>query len=61
VDGKTVDSSKVTMAVVMMPEHANWHGNVHGGEIMKLMDNVAGVVATRHARSNVITAWGDEL
>lgn len=53
--------SKVTMATLMLPQHANPAGNVHGGEIMKLMDNAAGAVALRHARSNVVTARVDEM
>lgn len=47
--------SEVIMAEVMQPTHANPAGNVHGGEIMKLMDNAAGAVAFRHARSNSVT------
>lgn len=58
---KTVMESKVTMANVMFPQHANPAGNVLGGEIMKLMDNAAGAVALRHARSNVVTARVDEM
>ncbi|VBB07799.1 Hypothetical protein LUCI_3064 [Lucifera butyrica] len=58
---KTVQHSKVTMSTVMLPQHANPAGNVHGGEIMKLMDDAAGVVARRHARTNVVTACVDEL
>nr|WP_245867643.1 acyl-CoA thioesterase [Sporomusa silvacetica] len=49
------------MSVVMQPDQANPAGNVHGGEIMKLMDNAAFVVAQRHARTNVVTARVDEL
>ncbi|WIV12440.1 acyl-CoA thioesterase [Proteiniborus sp. MB09-C3] len=45
----------------MQPNQANIAGNVHGGEIMKLMDNVAGIVAAKHARSNVVTARVDKL
>lgn len=45
----------------MQPDQANLAGNVHGGEIMKLMDNAAGIVAFRHARTNVVTARVDEL
>lgn len=58
---KTRDQSSVTLSNIMMPEHANPSGNVHGGEIMKLMDNAAGVVAIRHARTNVVTARVDSL
>ncbi|MDQ7097137.1 acyl-CoA thioesterase [Desulfosporosinus sp. PR] len=59
--GKSVDHSQVIMSNVMLPQHANPAGNVHGGEIMKLMDSAAGVVARRHARTNVVTARVDRL
>jgi uncharacterized protein (TIGR00369 family) len=58
---KRVEDSRLAMAVLMLPEHANPAGNVHGGEIMKLMDNTAGVVAQRHARTQVVTLRVDEL
>ena len=44
-----------------MPNHANSEGNVHGGEIIKLMDNAAYVVARKHSRKNVVTGRVDEL
>lgn len=58
---KTVADSALEMSNVMQPNQANPAGNVHGGEIMKMMDNAAAVVAQRHARSNVVTARVDEL
>lgn len=58
---KTVAQSKVTIGNLMQPEHANQSGNVHGGEIMKMMDHAAGIVAARHARMNVVTARVDNL
>lgn len=58
---KTVEQSKVIVGSLMQPEHANIAGNVHGGEIMKLMDNAGGIVAARHSRSNVVTARVDSL
>jgi len=45
----------------MEPIHTNIAGNVHGGEIMKLMDNAAGIVAVRHSGRNVVTARVDKL
>ena len=45
----------------MMPSQANPNGNVHGGEIMKMMDSTAYAAARRYARSNVVTARVDEL
>ncbi len=52
---------KIVISEVMMPSHANPNGNVHGGEIMKMMDSAAYAVARRYARSNVVTARVDEL
>lgn len=49
------------MAQVMVPQDVNPAGNVHGGVIMKLIDTTAGVVASRHARSNAVTASIDRL
>jgi acyl-CoA hydrolase len=60
-ENKTVANSALEMSTVMQPNQANPAGNVHGGEIMKMMDNAAGVVALRHARSNAVTARVDEL
>ncbi len=59
--GKTVTETTVIMAQLMTPEDANLAGNVHGGVIMKLIDNAAGTVAVRQARSNVVTASIDRL
>jgi acyl-CoA hydrolase len=38
--GKPVSASRLTIAQLMQPEHANNLGNVHGGWIMKLVDEV---------------------
>jgi len=54
-EGRTVGHSAVEMAQVMLPNQANPAGFVHGGELMKLMDNAAAVVAARHSRTNVVT------
>jgi len=60
-DPKTVAGSKTVMSRTMLPSDANPYGNVHGGEIMRLIDEVAGAAATRHARARVVTARIDEL
>jgi uncharacterized protein (TIGR00369 family) len=49
------------MARAMLPSDANPWGNVHGGEIMKLIDSCGGTAAQRHARSRVVTARIDEM
>ena len=51
----------VIMSQVMMPSQANVAGNVHGGEIMKMMDTAAGAVARKYSKSNCVTARVDEL
>jgi uncharacterized protein (TIGR00369 family) len=60
-EGKKISESRVIMAQVMNPESANPAGNVHGGDIMKLIDTTGGVAATRHARAYVVTASIDRL
>jgi acyl-CoA hydrolase len=42
-------------------QDANVAGNVHGGWIMKLCDDVAVIAATRHAGGRVVTATVDSL
>ncbi len=59
--GKTIDQSSVFIVQQMTQADANLAGNVHGGIIMKLIDNTAGIVASRHASSNVVTASIDRL
>lgn len=45
----------------MTPQDANLAGNVHGGVIMRLIDDAAYVVATRHCRCNTVTASIDRM
>ncbi len=59
--GKPVSASHVAMPVRMLPQDANPAGNVHGGVILKCIDTAAGIVAARHARSNVVTASIDRM
>jgi acyl-CoA hydrolase len=60
-DGKTVKDSATYMSMVMLPDDANPAGNVHGGVIMKQIDNCGGVAAVRHCRSNAVTASIDRI
>ena len=60
-DGKKGSESSVMLAQHMTPQDANNVGNVHGGVVMRLIDSAAGVVATKHARLNVVTASIDRL
>lgn len=58
---KSVSETRTILSDVMLPSQANPAGNVHGGEIMKMMDTCAGVAAMRHSRKNCVTARVDEL
>ncbi len=60
-NGNNVQSSRVVMSNIMMLSDANPAGNVHGGVIMKHIDNAAGVVAVRHTRSITVTASIDKI
>ncbi|ABW67262.1 acyl-CoA thioesterase [Desulfosudis oleivorans] len=60
-NGKTVRQTHCTMASVMEPADANPAGLVHGGVVMKLIDNAAGVVAVRHSQTVCVTASIDRL
>ena len=55
-DGRTVEHSAITMTQMILPEQGGRAGYAHGGEIMKLMDNAAGVVGIRHSHSDLVTA-----
>ncbi|GAB4250162.1 MULTISPECIES: acyl-CoA thioesterase [Deferrisoma] len=60
-EGRRVSETRVEVAEMMLPQHANLAGNVHGGMIMKMIDDAAGVVAFRHCRGNAVTASIDRL
>ncbi len=59
--GKTVAQSRVQLAQMMQPEHANNHGNVHGGWIMKLIDEAGALACMRHAGRRVVTVAVDQM
>lgn len=60
-DAKPVSATRLVMAQEMTPQDANPAGNVHGGNIMKLADSAAGVVAIRHSGRNCVTAVVDRF
>ncbi|SPD74279.1 Acyl-CoA hydrolase [uncultured Desulfobacterium sp.] len=60
-EGRSVSHSQVVMSHVMLPHQANPFGAVHGGEIIKRMDEAAGIVAVRHCHANVVTARVDGI
>jgi acyl-CoA hydrolase len=59
VEGRTVARSAITMSQQILPHQAGRAGYAHGGEILKMMDTAVGVVAVRHAHTDVVTARVD--
>jgi uncharacterized protein (TIGR00369 family) len=53
--------SQLTLALLMNPTDANVMGNVHGGTIMKLVDEAGGICAMRHAGQIVVTVAMDSV
>lgn len=58
---KSVAASRLTMANLMVPEHTNPLGSIHGGVIMRFIDEAGGVCAIRHCRMNCVTAAVERL
>ncbi len=56
---KSPSESHAEVIVRMFPSDANPAGNVFGGEILKHIDMVAGIVAQRHSQSNAVTVSMD--
>ncbi len=49
------------MTVLMTPDMANFSGNVHGGHMLKLLDQVAYACAARYSKAYVMTASLDQV
>jgi uncharacterized protein (TIGR00369 family) len=58
---KPVSASRITLSQLMHLEHANLLGNVHGGWIMKLMDEAGALACMRHAQRKVVTVAMDSM
>jgi acyl-CoA hydrolase len=58
---KPISAARIQLAQIMMPEHANTQGNVHGGWIMKLVDEAGGLASTRHAGHRTVTVAIDQM
>lgn len=52
----SVNYSQSSLIVMLHPSDCNSSSFASGGSTMKMMDNVAGIVALRHCKSNVVTA-----
>ncbi|MGY0067794.1 acyl-CoA thioesterase [Streptomyces sp. QTS137] len=61
IPGKPVSASRTTLSHIMTHSDTNLLGTVHGGVIMKLVDDAAGAVAGRHSEGPAVTASMDEM
>ena len=58
---KPQDRKSLYMTVLMTPDMANFSGNVHGGTLLKLLDQVAYSCASRYAGTYVVTLSVDRV
>ena len=58
---KYADQTEVRVSQLMTPEWANFFGNVHGGHVLRLVDNIAYVCAARFAGTVCVTASVDRV
>jgi uncharacterized protein (TIGR00369 family) len=58
---KFADETEVRAAQLMTPDLANHFGNVHGGQVMHLVDNIAYVCAARYCGGVAVTAAVDRI
>src|SRR5258708_39474617 len=58
---KPMRASRISIAQLMQPEHANNLGDVHGGWIMKMVDEAGALACMRHAQRRVVTVAIDSM
>lgn len=56
-----IPSHQLSMTVLMTPDMANFSGNVHGGAILRLLDQVAYSCASRYSACYVVTLSVDQV
>src|SRR5690606_2133096 len=61
IPGKRPSESAVTLSHLMNPVDANAAGNVHGGVILRLVDEAGALAAIRHSRRNCVTVRLDSM
>lgn len=52
---------ELSMSVLMTPDMANFIGNVHGGDLLKMLDQVAYACASRYSGEYVVTLSVDKV
>ena len=59
--GRPSSAARTSLSRIMTVLDTNLLGTVHGGVVMKLVDDVAGTVAQRHSGGPAVTASMDEM
>ena len=57
----SVQNKELTMSILVTPSMANFSGNMHGGQILKLLDEVAYACASRYCGEYVVTLSVDKV
>ncbi len=60
-NGKSVDASRSILSALMLPQYTNPFGSIHGGVILKHIDEAAAMAAMRHCRANAVTVGIDQV
>lgn len=58
---KKIEDSRTTLSLLMGQQNANRLGNVHGGVIMKIVDEAGAIAAMKHAQAPVVTVAVDSM
>ncbi|MDO6676756.1 acyl-CoA thioesterase [Tenacibaculum sp. 1_MG-2023] len=58
---RNIEDTHITIAELMLPSHANFSGKIHGGYILKLMDQIAFTCASKHSGTYCVTASVDTV
>ena len=50
-----MNDKNLEMSFLAQPNHVNYHGSVHGGSVMKWIDEAGYALAVRYAQNNCVT------
>ncbi|MEZ4788060.1 MAG: acyl-CoA thioesterase [Flavobacterium haoranii] len=57
----SIAASKVILSELMLPSHSNFSGKIHGGYLLKLMDQIAFACASKYSGCYCVTASVDTV
>ncbi|HSI69921.1 MAG TPA: acyl-CoA thioesterase [Gillisia sp.] len=58
---KKITASQVNISELMLPSHSNFNGKIHGGYILRLLDQIAFACASKHSGVYCVTASVDTV